>query len=218
MYLSIKLFSSVSAYLIGFLICLIVYPIIFKKRGFKYIDGFIIVFLQVIFAFIFAAIFASIESGVTRYIGVSYYGTIFTLFIIPLIYSLIRKLNYYYVIDTIAPIHILMLVFMKIGCFIEGCCIGISINGTRIPIQIIEAFLALIIYVSIYILKDKLKGYVYQYILIVYGFVRFIIEFFRFHNELLFGVISFGQLWSIVAVLIGLITLLIKKKYLTVDY
>ncbi|MDY4788922.1 MAG: prolipoprotein diacylglyceryl transferase [Bacilli bacterium] len=211
MFLMFNFISSLGMYFIGAVISIITFTIIFKKNGYSIIDGLILTILQIIFAYIFAAIFASIEALSFAYTGVSFYGTIFSLSLIPFIYSKIRRLDFIETLDLITPLHMLMLVFMKIGCYIEGCCYGIEINGYQVPIQLIEAGIALIIFVTILVFNRFINGYSYPYLLIVYGTCRFVIEFFRFHWNLLFDLISIGQLWSIVSIILGIIIIIVKK-------
>lgn len=106
----------------------------------------------------------------------------------------------------------------RIGCYLSGCCYGKTIGNTRIPVQLIESFMEIILFLTlnyIYLYKQSSELIIKTYVLL-YSFVRFITEFFR--GDVKRGVyknISFGQVLSvinIVAVLIMLIKTIIIKK------
>lgn len=205
------IFSYYGMYIVGMIVSTTLFAIIFRINHFKIIDCILLPILQILFALIFAIIFASFESLSLEYKGNSYYGTIFSLTIIPYFYARLRRLNIPKTINLIAPLHMLMLFFMKIGCSIAGCCYGITINGYQVPIQMIEAIIAFIIFIILLILNKKTQLSIYPILLIVYGTCRFVIEFFRYHDELLLNIISKGQLWSIVSIILGIIIIIVKK-------
>lgn len=117
----------------------------------------------------------------------------------------------------------------RIGCFLSGCCFGsicntpISIlyttdvmgeiiSAERIPIQLIEALLNLVLFVYLFHLfrrDDWHKKHIYEQYLLIYSLLRFFLEFFR--GDIIRGVvagISFSQVISIII----LIMLVIKHK------
>ena len=115
-------------------------------------------------------------------------------------------------------------VFGRIGCFFAGCCYGIeskvgftvhgntvnpSINGVnRFPVQLVEAFCNLLIFILLFVLqrKGKLKNRLLIVYLFVYPAVRFILEFFR-GDEIrgfLFG-LSTSQIISILLFVFALV-------------
>ncbi len=72
----------------------------------------------------------------------------------------------------------------RLGCFLAGCCFGTETNlpwsvhlhqAERHPVQIYEAFLLLIL---AWFLEKKSKEKLIHY-LAGYGFIRFILEYFR---------------------------------------
>lgn len=207
------IFSYYGMYFMGTIISIIIFAYLLFKNNYKVIDCLMIPLLQIIFALLFAIVFASIENLTLEYVGNSYYGTIFSLTFIPYVYAKMRKLNFLNIINIIAPLHMLMLMFMKIGCSITGCCYGITINGFKVPIQIIEAIVAFIIFIILVYIgrKYQYEIEIYPILLIVYGTCRFVIEFFRFHWDLLFDLVSKGQLWSIVSIILGIIIIIVKK-------
>ena len=123
-------------------------------------------------------------------------------------------------------------IFGRIGCFLGGCCYGVEsefgfvvqdnhlypdLNGVRrLPIQLIEAFCNLIIFlVILYLFKKGIGRYKLIYVyMIIYPVCRFILEFFR--GDLIRGIyfgLSTSQWISIALIIFSsfkLITIKIK--------
>lgn len=136
-------------------------------------------------------------------------------------------------IDILAVSVPLFHAIARIGCFLAGCCYGIecdsflSINYTirdngivntanRIPVQLIEAFfnIAIFVYLFALIKKEnwKNKRILLRYI-IIYSCGRFLLEFIR--GDSVRGVIwgiSFSQMISVIIWLVVLFTFIKRKK------
>ncbi len=113
----------------------------------------------------------------------------------------------------------------KLACFSGGCCFGIPYSGKGavvfpvgvnelsgsgvFPIQLVEAFFSLLIAICLFVLGKQLVSPV-GFFLILYGSGRFFFEFFRYHPSGLY--ISEAHVYSILAVVIGMILILKKKK------
>ena len=93
------------------------------------------------------------------------------------------------VFRLIVPSMPLFHAFGRIGCFLSGCCYGKSLGHNvrigmfifgRIPVQLIEAFLELVIF-AVVVMVDKKKKEVnlLSVYLIMYACVRFTLEFLR---------------------------------------
>ncbi|MBR98369.1 MAG: hypothetical protein CMC57_00165 [Flavobacteriaceae bacterium] len=175
------------------------------SREIKFKDHYklhITLFLSFIFGFIGSRIFDIIFfekelnflnflTGSSTFIG----GLIFSVLFIILFTSIV-KLKTTLVLELLVPFLIVAHFFGRIGCFLGGCCYGKptdSFLGVKYPedsfpyqvdpeivdmhlhpTQLYESFALLVIY---FILKNK-PNKVSSY-LILYGVVRFIIEFFR---------------------------------------
>lgn len=99
--------------------------------------------------------------------------------------------------DIFAVFTPLFHAFGRIGCFLGGCCYGVeaswgfTVHGNtlspaindvqRIPIQLIEAGLNLVIFAVIVSLfkKEKLRGELIYVYMLIYPVVRFVDEFWR---------------------------------------
>lgn len=126
------------------------------------------------------------------------------------------------VFRLIVPSMPLFHAFGRIGCFLSGCCYGKALSSNvrigmfvfgRIPVQLIEAFLELVIFVVI-VLVDKKKKEVnlLSVYLIMYACVRFTLEFLR-GDEIrgIFLGISTSQ-WISLFIVIYYITKKVRKR------
>ncbi len=98
------------------------------------------------------------------------------------------------------PNIIIMYSIMKIGCYIKGCCYGV----TNIPIQLIETFINLIafIYILILINKNKEKNIIVGLSFILFGSLRFMVSIFRvFVNKYTF---IFIELFCLFLIILGI--------------
>lgn len=134
------------------------------------------------------------------------------------------------IFDVFAVVFPLFHVFGRIGCFLGGCCYGIesdygfivynntlnpSINGVRrLPIQLIESFLCLILFFVLFYLykKGKFRNNLIFIYLISYSIIRFVDEFFR--GDKIRGIyfsLSTSQWIALSVVIVSIIVLAIKK-------
>lgn len=107
-----------------------------------------------------------------------------------------KKPQYRYLLDFAVPAIPLFHFFGRIGCFLAGCCFGIEssfgftfrhsiigeANGiNRFPVQLLEAFINIILFFILDIFRRKnlfRQNIIYLYLLF-YSFARFFIEFLR---------------------------------------
>lgn len=149
-----------------------------------------------------------LENGITLG-GVSFYGTVFFMPIAMLVAAAVLKKKRSQAIDFVTPPILLMLAFMRAGCFLNGCCGGISFDvcGLQIesiPTQLIE--LTMDVGIMCYLLKRVNKkltyGELYYLFMIMYGIGRFMIEFIRIREISVLGM-SNGQIFSVLSVFVG---------------
>lgn len=151
--------------------------------------------------------------------GRSYYGAVF---LVPLAFIYVAKLMripYGELMDFCAPAECVMLAIMKYQCWVDGCCAGrvmleIAIDGSVVfPSQIVElinAVLVMAVLMGIAISK-KACGKVYAWYLVIYGVTRFVLNWFRADiSPLLLGLPA-GNLWSLLAVFVGIMWLTDRK-------
>lgn len=160
--------------------------------------------------------------------GSVYYGGLIGGLLIGFIYMKKKKLPIDEFSDIIAPFIPLFHMFGRIGCFLVGCCYGIEskigfvyhhsavplADGVvRFPIQLVEAFYNLILFIILKNLfdKEKFKGKLLYIYLLLYSVGRFILEFFRgdMYRGFVLG-LSTSQFISILIFILALTILIIK--------
>lgn len=138
--------------------------------------------------------------------------------------------DFHKVLDVLSAGIYAMLGISKIGCAVYGCCYGIECSfgvvtpfeeHTVFPVQLLECVLSLVIAALMFILvhrKGYRKGTVYPLSLIIYGIMRFAVEFLRYYPEAektYFAGINFWQAVSLICILTGTIWLtyiLLKQR------
>ena len=132
------------------------------------------------------------------------------------------KIDFLNTLDKLAPSISIGLFFVRIGCFLAGCCYGITTTvpwaidrfGKLVhPTQIYSSFYNLVIFTFLYY-KSKQpykKGEIFAWWLILYGIARFLVEIIRVNPDIIFG-LSNQQLFNIVMVIVGILLLYLPKK------
>lgn len=140
---------------------------------------------------------------ITIFSGFSYMGGVLGYIISIRLYNKIYKGVPKEIINNLLILAIPMIYgISKIACFYSGCCKGI----TMIPIQIIEMFL----YIGIFIFstvaynRTNSKKNIANMSLIVMCIVRFFIDFLRVNRNTVFRIITLSQIACVIVVFIGL--------------
>lgn len=150
--------------------------------------------------------------------GSVFYGGLYGGLLTGYIYSK-NKLNFSKGINHFVPAIPLFHLFGRIGCFLSGCCYGIKshigfiytnalvleANGIRrFPVQLIEAFYNLVLFIFLYYLdkKGKISQSILMLYLYLYAATRFFLEFLRgdFYRGYI-GIFSTSQIISIITIL-----------------
>lgn len=152
--------------------------------------------------------------------GLSFYGSVWLIMLFIPLAGLLLKLRPLKSLDFAAPGVAIMIGFMRVGCFFNGCCGGITVRSATgsftWPAQAIESagdFIILFILLEWERKKDP-KGKLYPVFLVMYGVLRFFVEFIRNTEKGALG-LSNGQWYSLASIIIGggyLIYRLINKK------
>lgn len=154
--------------------------------------------------------------------GFNYFGLLFigpVMLTIVFIFSGIDVLKH---IDLITPAYPLALIVAKLGCFCYGCCYGIecsfglynhSNKAVEFPIQLVEAGLALMLFVFLMFIRRKTKeGTLFPIYLITYSTTRFFSEFLRHEADVLW-IFKRYHLFCLAGIVVGVIELyLVTKK------
>lgn len=154
--------------------------------------------------------------------GANYFGL---LFFGPLLWFLcfyFLGVNPFRKMDSITPAFSLALIFVKLGCFCSGCCSGMECSwglyyplkdAVMFPSQLVEAILALIIFLFLLKYKKSAKeGSLYPIFMMLYSGTRFFAEFFRI-EENVFGIFKTYHILCLIGVVLGAVWLFIVIKF-----
>lgn len=171
---------------------------IFEKEENRYNirDSFIKQYKELIFCinillgFFFAALFENIYHTDYQKIGqygITFYGGL--LIAIPLNFILLKfsLTRFLLLLNISIPALLISHTIGRLGCFMAGCCYGEVSNGMfgiffpngeqRIPTQLIEAIMLIVIFTIILKMVKFEDRYFYYFLL--YGIIRIFIELFR---------------------------------------
>lgn len=163
--------------------------------------------------------------------GMSYHGGLIGVAVVSLYFCFKNKINFWRFADLFMPAVPLGYTFGRIGNFINGELFGratampwgmyFPLDPTqqlRHPSQLYEAFFeGIVLFAILWLLRKKkhFDGYLLGSYLCGYGFVRFIIEFFRepdYQLGFVLGFLSMGQVLCLLMILCGAVILLGRKK------
>ncbi len=154
--------------------------------------------------------------------GRSFFGAVFIVPIVFAVLPFIFKISYKGLMDMCASAECIMLALMKAKCMIDGCCSGRLIyittesKGVYFPSQLAELIAAIVIgFVLLrYALKKQYFGMIYPLYLVFYGMSRFMLNLYRAEWDVFQGSIPYGNIWSVVSIIIGCIWIkvLLKKS------
>ena len=151
--------------------------------------------------------------------GRSYYGAVF---IVPIAFVFLAKamrIPYGDLMDLCAPAECIMLSIMKLQCLVDGCCGGRVLYTTSegmdviFPSQIVElanAFLLMLI-LMIFAFIPRFRGKLYPWYLMLYGVTRFVLNWFRAENTPVIAGMTFGCVWSLIAIFFGILWICDRK-------
>ena len=150
--------------------------------------------------------------------GISFYGAVF---FVPILFVIVARLvgvRYGVLMDLCAPAECVMLAIMKVQCLLTGCCGGVLLryNGVSyvFPSQIMEMVNGLVIGVILLLMarKEKNRGRLFPWYMVIYGVTRFVLNMFRQGGAARILGLPFGNFWSLVSIVVGIIWLWIARK------
>jgi phosphatidylglycerol---prolipoprotein diacylglyceryl transferase len=163
--------------------------------------------------------------------GMSYHGGAIGVIAVSAHFCIKRKINFWRFADLLAPAVPLGYTFGRIGNFINGELFGrvttvpwgmyFPLDPTqklRHPSQLYEAlFEGIVLFALLWLIRKKSRfdGFLLGIYICGYGFVRFIIEFFRepdYQLGFVLGFLSMGQVLCLLMILGGLAILLWRKR------
>ena len=158
-------------------------------------------------------VLAYIELG--EFGGTSFYGAVFLvpILILP---AMLMRITYKDILNLCAPAECAMLLVMRFDCLDKGCCFGRYLPALefQFPSQIAEMVVAITVMITLIQMhrKDR-KVQLYPWYMILYGVCRFILQGFRYGgtDPWMLG-LSQGHFWSLIAVAIGTVWLLLCRS------
>ena len=153
--------------------------------------------------------------------GQSLFGSVFLTFLLVPPAAKLMKKDSRLLYDYIAPFWILMLMFVRTGCFLQGCCGADVCMVDRIPVippvQLFEVICDLVILQVCFFMERKyidwrdgktgrFHGTQFFFVIAAYSFCRFFLEFVRDSVTVFLG-LTFGQIYSILCFAVGVCVL-----------
>ena len=157
--------------------------------------------------------------------GGNYFGLLICFPVFITIFSLVFFINPIKEIDIIAMGLPVYLFFVRVACFCQGCCWGISWEyglynhhpnhpGRQVPVQLTEAIFVALIFLFLLVYRKKAKpGTIYPMYLTLYTFLRFFNEFFTAAYPNIIGPFNMYQILCTIGFVVGLISLIVFNKY-----
>lgn len=163
--------------------------------------------------------------------GMSYHGGLLGVAAVSVYFCLKHKINLWRFMDLFIPAVPLGYTFGRIGNFINGELYGRittvpwgmyfpldPLQKLRHPSQLYEAFFeGIVLFLLIWLIRKKSRfdGFLLGIYICGYGFVRFVIEFFREpdnHLGFVLGFLSMGQVLCLTMILCGSAVLLWRSR------
>lgn len=189
------------------------------RKKYPFYMGIILAIIVNIIAIFGAYLLYFFEEGFKKQnFGLSFFGTVYFLplgmILVSLIFKRIEKKSFRDLWALTVPMELSL---VRFGCYLAGCCLGVRWDHgvhfpndpeglNRVPIQLIEVIFDIGIFIALIIIekKSKRKGTLYPIFMISYGFIRFILEFWRDTSKYFYG-LSNGQVFAFISVIIGCI-------------
>ena len=149
-----------------------------------------------------------LSSGNVELSGLSLYGAFFSTMLLTPIFAKISKRRSQDQYDYYTSLFLILLIFVRLGCFFNGCCgakiLWIHSNPIILPVQLFEVTLDIAFFDLCLSLQKKYpsQGYAFPAFTIMYGFSRFFIEFLRKNQPVLLGLTS-SQIISVIVIIIA---------------
>ncbi len=158
--------------------------------------------------------------------GLALHGALIASVFVFIYYTKSKKISTTKFLDLFAPPILLGIAIGRIGCFFNGCCVGMEaqppwgmifadagITSPRYPTQLYELILDLLaVFVLLYWeKKTKFSGEIFVGSFFLYAVIRFLLECFRESPPRFFS-LSIAQYFSILVFIVTLIWLIKARK------
>jgi phosphatidylglycerol:prolipoprotein diacylglycerol transferase len=155
--------------------------------------------------------------------GLSFFGIIPAGILVAIVYAKIHKINIWALLDVLASGVLIGYAIGRIGCFFNGCCIGLpsdswfsfrfgAMDYPRLPTQLFTSVLAFLGFLHVYHIErtKRFYGKTTGFLFIDYAIMTFFIEFWRDVEKVrfLWNILSASQWLAIALIPVGLFILL----------
>ena len=154
--------------------------------------------------------------------GANYFGQLYHIPFLLAAFCILLWCNPIKQIDLITPSFPLALFIAQIACFCHGCCRGIEwenglfnyeSNLYEVPLQLIEAGLALLIFIFLMFWRKKAKpGTMFPTYLIIYSATRFCSEFLSAKGNV-FWIFKTYHILCLIGIVFGVVELIVALKF-----
>lgn len=157
--------------------------------------------------------------------GANYFAEFIGIPLFCILFSIITVANPLKQLDFAIVLAPIQLILFKLSCYCNGCCWGIPWDkgpynyhydhpGNQVPVQLIEMAFAIIIFIFLLFYRRKAKtGTIYPMYLTLFSFTRFFAEFFKADYPNIIGPFNMYQILSTIGFVVGLILLLVMRRY-----
>jgi phosphatidylglycerol:prolipoprotein diacylglycerol transferase len=145
--------------------------------------------------------------------GLVFLGGFAAAFAVVLIFVWLHGIPLWKLLDAMSPAVMIGYSIGRIGCFLNGCCYGITIFGFQQPTQIYSSLAGLVMFLLLAFLygRKKYDGHIFLLALLFYSVYRFFIEFIRF-SPIHYSVFTANQFLCVIVFLSSLYGLWIKRS------
>ncbi len=136
--------------------------------------------------------------------GMAFAGGLLAALIVIYIYTKYHKIDIMKLLDAVSPAAALGYAIGRIGCYLNGCCYGITLFGIDQPTQLYSSLAGLVIlFILVYYYdKKKYDGQIFLYALFLYSIYRFFMEFIRY-SPVHIGIFTPNQLAAFLLFLVS---------------
>lgn len=139
--------------------------------------------------------------------GLTFYGSVLSSIVFDFLFIKFQRLSFWQVMDCVGMGLPLGIFFARIGCFLNGCCHGgvcawpwgvtfpkVGPNPVH-PTQLYESLAGLAIFLILQRYRGRRRTYGHSFLACMglYGFLRFLIEFWRADNPVFLLGMSLSQ-------------------------
>ncbi len=185
-----------------------------KKVGISFLKSVWIAILLTVVGTLGTLVMYYIENG--TFGGISFFGAVFAVPPLFLLLSRAFRVPYLLMMDLCAVGECAMLAVMKVHCYISGCCVGrVLFTGAagdiRFPSRAVEMAVAVFLCLLLYrwFCQSKRTGQLYAWYFILYGVLRFVLNWLRDIPLPSPTILPLGNIWSLLAMVVGAVWLLV---------